>query len=254
MPKITSSTTLEQVDHTAGKFGFSAAKVGEGLGAGEYTLVTIAADRSGSTSGFQQDMEACLQEIVKGCLKSPRAENLMLRLVTFDSTRKEEHGFRLLQDCNLSDYDGVLRPGGMTALYDATIDAVEATGNYGQQLMAADYMANGLVVVITDGCQNPAKPGDLPYVRQAFEEAVKGEKLESNVSILVAVNPEDAFVAQELKIFNDEAGFTEFVKLKDAKANTLAKLAQFISDYTSSQSQALGSGAASAPIDPSIYF
>ena len=251
MPVFKQNTTTDMVRHKAGHFGFSAAKIDD-LGASEYTLVTIVADRSSSTNGFQKDMEKCLQEIIKASQHSPRADNLMVRLVTFDHGLQEEHGFRLLQDCNLADYNGTLSPGGTTALYDAVIDGVEATSYYGQSLMEQDYLANGIVIVITDGGENSSKLNDVGYVRKAFAEAVKGEKLESFVSILVAVNAGTA--AAELRDFQKQGGFDQFVELKDASKNTLAKLAQFVSQSISSQSQALGSGGVSAPVNPSVVF
>ena len=251
MPRFTNSTTVSQVQHKAGHFGFSAAKIDD-LGATEYTLVTIVADRSGSTSGFQAEMEACLKEIIKACQHSPRADNLLVRFVTFETGHIEEHGFRLLQDCNLDDYDKTLAPLGTTALYDATIDAVEATTNYGETLMEQDFLVNAIVVVMTDGWENASKFDDVAYVKKAFAETLKEEKLESLVSILVGVNAASA--GSKLKNYSDDAGFTQYVELKDASKSTLAKLAQFVSSSISSQSQALGSGAASTPINPSVHF
>ena len=43
-----------------------------------------------------------------------------------------------------------------------------------------------------------------------------------------------------LKAIN--AGFTQYIELADAKANTLAKLADFVSRSISSQSQSLNTG------------
>lgn len=251
MPRFTNATTTNQVQHKAGHFGFSAAKIDD-LGATEYTLVTIVADRSGSTSGFQKDMEASLKEIVKACQHSPRADNLLVRFVTFETRHREEHGYRLLQDCNLDDYNGSLAPLGTTALYDATIDAVEATTNYGETLMSQDFLVNAIVVVMTDGWENASKFNDVAYVKKAFAETLKEEKLESLISILVGVN--EASAGGDLKAFAADAGFTQYVGLKDASKSTLAKLAQFVSSSISSQSQSLGSGAASTPISPSVHF
>jgi uncharacterized protein YegL len=234
-----------------GHFGFSAAKV-EDLGATEYTLVTIVADRSGSTAGFQTDMEACVKEIIKASQHSPRADNLMVRYVTFDSSHQEEHGYKLLSDCVLDEYDGTLSPTGLTALYDATIDAVEAATNYGETLIAQDFDVNAITVVITDGWENSSKFNDVGYVKKAFAETLKQEKLESLISILVGVNAGEAGTA--LQQYANDAGFSQYVELKDASKNTLAKLAQFVSSSISSQSQALGSGAASTPINPSVHF
>ena len=131
-------------------YGFSATKISE-LGAAEYTLVTIAADVSGSVTGFEQEITHCIKEVVRACRHSPRSDNLMLRLVTFDDKLHEFHGFKPLRTCNVDDYDTAVRIGGSTALYDASINAVDAIKLYGKHLTDNDLSVNGIVFIITDG-------------------------------------------------------------------------------------------------------
>lgn len=244
MPRFDKDEELQQ--HNLGHFGFSAVRV-EDLGATEYTLVTIVADRSGSTDGFTQEMEAALKEVIKSCQHSPRADNLLARLVVFEDTHQETHGFKLLEHCNLDDYNGVLSPGGCTALYDATLDSVEATQNYAQQLTEQDFGVNSILFVITDGVDNRSK-FEGKHVGAALKKAVTSESMESLVSILIAVNTQDAQASSYLNDFHLQAGFTQYVELKDASKSTLARLANFVSKSISSQSQALGSGGASQSI------
>jgi uncharacterized protein YegL len=234
--------------HKTGHFGFSATKLDK-LGATEYTLVTIIADKSGSTSAFTKEMESALKEVIRACQHSPRADNLMIRFVTFENDYKEVHGFKLLEQCNLDDYNDSLCAGGQTALYDATLNGVEALNNYGKQLLDQDFAVNGILFVLTDGMDNHSKFG-TNQVKQALQKAVAGENLESLVSILIAVNIVDSQASVELDKFNKEVGFTQFIELKDASKSTLAKLAKFVSKSISSQSQALNSGAPS----PSVTF
>jgi len=238
MPRIGDEAVQQ---HKNGHFGFSAIRV-EDLGSTEYTLVTIVADRSGSTSAFQNDMESCLKEILSACLKSPRADNLMVRLVTFDEKHKEVHGFKLLSQIAPNDYDGALSPGGMTALYDASVNAIEATNNYGRTLLENDFSVNGIVFVITDGEDNRSVLNSKD-VKNELQRAVSGENLESLVSVLIAIGSNPI-----LNKFNSDAGFTQYIELKDANKSTLAKLAAFVSKSISSQSQALNSGGASQSI------
>ncbi len=221
-------------------FGFTAARIDD-LGASEYTLVTIVADRSGSVATFQSPMEDAIKEIIRACQLSPRADNLMIRLVTFHNNHEEVHGFKLLQDCNVDDYTGCLSPGGMTALYDAAADGIDAANVYGKQLLQEEFSANGIVFVITDGDDNQSKL-QAKHVSDALKRTVQDECLESLVSILIAVNIQDPNIAAKLQDFNKVAGFTQYVELKDASQKTLAKLAQFVSKSISSQSQSLGSG------------
>ena len=245
MPKFGDTSELQT--HKTGNFAFSAAKI-ENLGASEYTLATIVADRSGSTSGFQNDMENALKEIVKALQLSPRADNLLLRFVSFDNNLLEVHGFKLLQDCQQDDYANTLSPGGSTALFDSTLNGIEATVNYGKQLTDQDFDCNGILFVVTDGCDNCSTFGK-PQVKDALAKIVSSEVLESMLSILIGVNITDTYVARELDTFNREAGFSQYVELKDADKSTLAKLAKFVSQSISSQSQALGTGAPSKSLN-----
>ena len=80
---ILNDTSLDQVTLPNSHYGYSATRLDE-LGATEYTVVTIACDVSGSTAAFIFDMEAAITRIVQACKSSPRADNLLLRLVAFD--------------------------------------------------------------------------------------------------------------------------------------------------------------------------
>jgi len=237
MPVLNDNSMTDQTLPT-GHYGYSATRI-EKLGATEYTLVTIVADVSGSVVSFRHEMEDALKEIVAACKRAPRADNLMLRLVTFSDQLKEMHGFKLLSQCKAPDYDGVLQPGGNTALYDAASNAVAATAAYGKQLADADYDANAIVFVVTDGADN-ASHSSAGDVRHAFAQAVATEALESLVSILIGVNAQGQ--GGYLMDFKRDAGFTQYVEIGKADAKTLARLAMFVSRSILSQSQVLGTG------------
>jgi len=106
MPKL--KDNLEEHALPTGSFGYSAAKL-EDLGATEYTLVDLTIDVSGSVAEFKKDLEKAIQQIVQACKMSPRADNLMIRLVTFADSLDEVHGYKLLEHCNLADYDNILK-------------------------------------------------------------------------------------------------------------------------------------------------
>jgi len=212
------------------------------LGATEYTLVAVAADHSGSVRDFAREMEKALKEIVSACRKSPRADNLLLRLTRFDHMIEEIHGFRQLADCTTDGYDGILEARGTTSLYDAALNSVEAVAGQGAKLIAEDYSANAIVFVITDGldfCGSTTTPSEI---KKAIQRAMKAECLESIVTILIGVNVQDQDVAEALKRFSVEAGFSQYAEIGDASAANLAKLASFVSRSISSQSQSLGTG------------
>jgi hypothetical protein len=221
-------------------YGFSAKRI-EDLGATEYTIVAITADKSGSVDAFRLEIENCIKEIVKSCRHSPRADNLMMRLTTFDHNLEEIHGFRPLSECDVDGYTDCVRPGGMTALYDAGCNAVASATAYGKDLTESDFEVNAIVFVITDGDDNRSTM-TVPELKKQLEAAVQSEALESVVSVLVGVNVQNPTLSHYLSDLSTQAGFTQYVELGDAKANTLAKLADFVSRSISAQSQALGTG------------
>lgn len=224
-------------------FGFSAVGIDD-LGASEYTLVGVVVDATPSVSGFEKEMEAAVGEVVKSCQHSPRADNLMLRVTTFNSghdSPQERHGFKPLEGCNPDDYQGMMRLKGITALFDASCEMIEALVGYGETLVKADYECNAILFVITDGMDNDSTL-TRQSVAQAVDKAVKSEMLESIVTVLIGVNVNDPHIGQYLTAFRDEAQFSQYVECNDASSRTLAKLAEFVSKSISSQSQALGTG------------
>lgn len=235
MPVFTDKMNSQQIGGTG--YGFSAARI-EDLGATEYTLGLVVIDVSGSTAGFRREMEKALTEIVRACRRNPRADNMMLRVVLFDDKVVEFHGFKPLPGCNDADYQGCLgTSGGTTALYDAAYNAVKSANQYGAQLVAKDFDVNAVVFVITDGGDNASK-ATRKMVKEALEEGVKGEMVESMNSILIGIGGDQSY----FQSFVTECGFTQFVGLNDATEKTLAKLGDFISKSISSTSQALGTG------------
>lgn len=253
MPKIADKGDMEQVKLPTSNYGYT--KVGKAkLQASEYTLVTVAVDESGSVAGFADDIEKCVKEVLKGCAYSPRADNLLLRVVAFGTKMREVHGFKLLQDINEADYDSLYQDGGKahtgatTALFDTSENVIAAMNDMAADLTKDDYLVNGIFVTITDGLDNASTYG-VKEVQKRLAEATAGEKMESLVSILVAVNVGDSQALQALQNFQTAAGFSQFVNIGDASSKSLAKLAKFISKSVSSQSQQIGTGQPSQPIN-----
>jgi uncharacterized protein YegL len=250
MPRL-NDKTLDTQTIKGSSFTYSAAKL-DALEATEYTLVSILCDVSGSVNDYKDELEKCLKEIVKACVHSPRVDNLMIRLITFSTNVEEEHGFKLLSNCNPDDYIGLLNIRDMTALYDASYNGIVATADYAKTLVENDYSVNSIIFVLTDGLDNRSAYGPAE-VGKALKDTIKAETLESLVSVLIGVGvgqtPE---VDQYLETFKNQAGFTQYVKIDEANSKTLAKLAEFVSKSISSQSQSLGGGSASNQISLTI--
>lgn len=242
MPKLNDVSALKQATAQS-HYGFSATRIGS-LGASEYTLASVVVDVSSSVAPFAADLTRAVKEVVRACKYSPRADNLLLRVTEFATGLNELHGFKLLENCNESDYDKALSVGGCTSLYDASLNAIEATTAYAGDLGRNDFGANGIIVVITDGDDN-ASTLTARGVQDALARSAREESLESLVTILIGVNIRDPHVSKTLRTFRADVGFTQYVELADADAKTLAKLADFVSKSISAQSQSLGTGGSS---------
>lgn len=245
MPRLTDDN-LEQFA-TTGAFGFSGAKI-EDLGATEYTLVGIAVDDSGSVSSFARDLEDSLKNIVQACTFSPRADNLLLRLIKFGDEVEEVNGFNFLSAINGNDYSNILSCNSMTALYDATENIVQSVTDYGKNLKDNDFDVNAIIFVLTDGINNHST-ATINSVKKAFAESVQSEALESLVSVLIGIEQDPSLGLDDyLEDFKNDVGFTKYENIGQATPQQLAKLADFISKSISSQSQALGTGGPSQEI------
>ena len=229
-------------------YGYTGVNV-EDVMATELTLATGLLDESGSTTKFKDEMEKCVQTVVRSMRHSPRADNLMYRHCHFATNFREIHGYKLLQDINESDYKGCYHSNGTTSLYDSMCNVFRALKDYGQQMMQSKRMANGIIYVFTDGMDLGSTHTEHDS-RDDLAALIASEALESVNTILIGVNDEKS-VQDGLKAMAKNIGFTQYIAMKDASESQLAKLADFISHSISSQSQALGSNGPSQTIDPS---
>ena len=230
-----------------GNFSFSGQRI-ETLGASEYTLATVICDVSGSVQDFKDHLLNSVKMVVAACRKSPRANNLLLRFLVFNEVVTEIHGFKELSLIDENSYQD-LNPSGMTSLYDATFNGVGASLEMSKQLLAQDFFnVNACVYVITDGMDNRSKVGPADILKKV-KDSMSKEEIESLITVLVSLKDpnlswNDEIVAA-LERFKNEAGIDQYLDIGDATPQKLAKLANFVSQSISSQSQALGTGAPS---------
>lgn len=240
MPKLFNQETT--VAQTVSNFSFTAARP-DTLGSSEYTLVSIALDRSGSVASFEHELVKAYQEIIGACRKNPRAENILVRATVFNGSLVEHHGFINLDAIDESKFS--INAFGGTALYDSSLEAIESVQAYGKQLSGMDYLVNGLVVVVTDGEENGSRTASPAKIKKTLETIRHNEEMESVKTILLGLGA-DGNIASYLNSFKDAAGFDQFEHIKNTDAKGLAKMASFISKSISSSSQSLGSGGPSA--------
>jgi uncharacterized protein YegL len=246
------------VQGTNSGFEFTGTPVDK-LGASEYTIVNVLVDMSGSIGGWERQVEDCLKTIVNACRKSPRAENLLLRVVGFNTNTSEIHGFVELMNIDVKDYDNKIHANGGTALLDALLNAVESTGDYAKDLNDRDIFCNAIVFCITDGDDNSSRIATIngrngEKIAQVVEKLRTSELLESIKTILIGICDPSTMRGNEVTPMLDRikkgANIDEYVLIGNMNKGTLAKLAGFVSHSISSTSQALNTGGPSKPIDP----
>jgi hypothetical protein len=241
----------------AGRFAFTGARIAN-LGATEYTLATIAIDVTGSLQGQEKAIHDMLVAAARACQKSPRSDNLLLRVVEFNSSIgvREVHGFKPLAEIDIAAYQEPRCLGG-TPLYDAGYSAVGATNVYGAALNDQDFLANAISFIITDG-EDTCSVATPAMIAEEIKKSIAGEDLESHVTILIGMISTNTSKSRQsqlrtlLEHFKNEAGLTQFIDAGDATPGKLAKLGEFVSRSVSSTSQALGTGGASQQIAATI--
>jgi uncharacterized protein YegL len=177
---------------------------------------------------------------------------LLLRVLKFSTAYEgnieEVHGFMPVGDVIPDDYEA-FKPCGTTPLIDAVFSSIGATADYGKKLMDNDFLVNGIVIVLTDGQENASTMTEA-MIKQQVESLAREEKLESLVSILVGINAQS--FRNGLERFKDACGIDQYIDAGDATPQKLAKLAEFVSQSVSSQSQSLGTGGPSQNISATI--
>lgn len=218
-------------------FAFSGARP-ERLGASEYTLATIVVDVTGSVRGFERELRECALAAIEACKRSPRSENMLVRLVSFNETPREIFGFTPLADIDTAQIQ-LPSPSGGTALIDAIFAAAGASNVYGKQLSDADYLVNSVAFVITDGDDTSSRVS-VAMAKAEVEAGARAEYLEGSQIALIGVNASQ--FAPKLNALASDLGLTGFIDAGSADASSLAKVARFISKSISSASQSLGQG------------
>jgi len=233
------SEGLQSFAIPGGNYGYTGANL-DTLQSFENTIAVGLVDESGSTVGFKRQLELTVQEIVKSLRNNENADKLLYAHYHFDRTFKEIHGFKELANINPADYDGCWAGGGCTTLFDSEVKVIKFVGDYGKQMTAKQFMCNGIIYILTDGHDYGSMMTEADVI-DALSTVVAAEDLESLMTILIGIN-EDPDTQAKLKKHAETVGFSQYVPAKDASEKTLNRIAGFVSQSISSQSQALGSG------------
>jgi hypothetical protein len=244
MPRFLSDADMQSAAIPALRgFAYSAVRTAR-LGAAEYTLVTIAVDISSSVASFRDLLVDSVAKAIGACARSPRAANILARVVAFGSDVREIHGFKPLAEIDAARDYTTIRVGGNTALFDACASAVGAMADYGEILARQDYGVNGILFVVTDGADN-CSTHDAATVRRKVEDVLRTEAMESFTSVLIGINA--AQHKAYLAAFQAAAGLTHALDAGDATPGNLARLAAFVSRSVSAVAGGVPPGAGVVP-------
>ena len=140
------------------------------------TLVNLVIDCSGSMSGYVQTMVGCLESF-KQAIKNSKQEDEMLVAITRFGIRSgvEYEGYQLVNSMSTS-----YSADGMTPLYDAVCGVQERLydgqdNGYMEELVQEGIKVKGIVVILSDGCENDSKYHDLQDSRRAIDLLCKQE-------------------------------------------------------------------------------
>jgi hypothetical protein len=229
-----------------GGIQFSAVKI-DRLMSSSYTLVNIGIDTTGSVWNHTKSIQKMVKDIIEGCRKCPRVDNLMIRIIEFNSGNINEiHGFKTFNLINVDDYKEPIATG-TTNLIDAGYDGLSGIDIYSTELSNNDFESNGLNILITDGMDNISKY-TCKDISNKINEINRKEKLESLLNILIGLTDKNATdfekmeVKEALEKFKVECNFDAYIDVDDMSAENFAKIAKFIVNSVSSQSSSLGSG------------
>lgn len=245
------SQQLQSFTIPGANFGYTGAPIDD-LTSFENTLAVTLFDESGSTRAFSRQMELAVKTIVEFLRMSPRADNLIYAHYHFDNGMKEIMGWTPLAQIDPDRFDGCWAGGGCTNLWYSEERVLSFMRDYAQQMGQKRYVCNGILCTLTDGSEYspPYSEGAGKHesdVKKAFAQTVVCEDLESIVSILIGINP-DQGIQDELQKHAAEVGYTRYLPVEKADAKSLAKIAEFISKSIVSQSQSLGTKGPSTDI------
>ena len=188
-----------------------------------------------------------MKSIIKACNLLATNDQLLVRITTFNTNVTEVHGFKLLNMIDIENDYKDFQTHGLTALYDATEDSIQSTLHYANDLYDQEYDSNGIIVIITDGYDNASKLASTISIKEKLNNLITDEeKIESLNTILIGIN--SGTYSTDLQNFKDEAELTQYIDAGDATPENFAKVANFVSQSISSQSQHLGTGGASVSL------
>lgn len=211
-----------------------------------YTIVGVAIDISGSTSGFSGDLLKLQKTVVEALQKGPAQDSILLRQVKFNHDLQEIHGFVPVLGIDASQYPSLNSSGG-TALYDASVEGLETVNAYAKVLDDASFTVNALQFIITDGLDYGSRK-KAKDVAAAKAKLLADEHVTGITTILLGINVTSPEVDYALTQFKTEGNFDHYFSVTDVTPASLAKVANLVVSTSVSASQSITTGGAVASV------
>lgn len=127
-------------------------------------LIKMIVDRSGSMAGIRTEAEAGIKRFIREQAELTGVK-VKISLSQFDETY--EHVYGPVKAADAPEYR--LKPGTMTALYDAIALGIEETKALIAELDEAKRPDKVVVVIVTDGAENASHKYDFESVKELIE-------------------------------------------------------------------------------------
>lgn len=131
--------------------------------------------------------EVFLKEL-KGC---HRKDDIVIKGITFDEEVRHTSGFMRIVDTP-DDYLHIQPQGRGTALYDATLQALEAAVQYRTDLEEQGVDVRTIVYIMTDGVDNSSSTSSCSRIKSIIDDLRKKESWSSSFTINVLGVGEDS--------------------------------------------------------------
>lgn len=162
-----------------------------------YTALVLIVDRSGSMHSIAQQTQEALEELVNGQKQEPG--KLTIDTVFFDDHYDERAHF---VNPKRSKLDLAIRPGGMTALFDAVGRKVTSFGEALEALPEDKRPGTVIVVIATDGDENASKE----YENSTVADLIKQQQEDYGWKFtFIGANQDAVLAAQRLNINANDA-------------------------------------------------
>lgn len=200
----------------------------------EVILATFVVDKSGSIGSYEDDLNEAISDAIREWKDSHHSEKIMYSRIDFNENVEVVHGFQPISEVDHVPINGR----GLTALYDASLKAVQNTKDYYDTLINGGSECKCMIFVFTDADgDNSSDSNALQNTSKLVKEIYGDEANFGNFDLLLfSVADDKQYTLDTAKQLN----FTPVIK-KDGDDRPIGKI---IRDFVQVASESVSSGSA----------